>query len=82
MLRADYCGDGVPHTVNGTQINIYDNAGVQADTESWVIDGEWTPDGALCFNNYRGGTMPSCSEKHSTSCGTFTNGALLINERQ
>ena len=82
MLRADYCGDGVSHTVNGTQINLYDNAGVQADTESWLIDGEWGPDGALCFNNYRGSAMPSCSAKHSTSCGSFSSGALLINERQ
>jgi hypothetical protein len=82
MLRADYCGDGTPHTVNGTQINLYDNAGVQADTESWSIDGEWGPDGALCFNNYRGGTMPACSAKFSTSCGSFSSGALLINERQ
>jgi ADYC domain len=83
MLRADYCGDGNPHTVNGTPINIYDNAGVQTDTESWNIDGEWTADGSLCFNNYRGSsTMPSCSQKYSTSCGTFANGALLINERQ
>ncbi len=82
MLRADYCGDGVSHTVNGTPINIYDDVGLQADTESWLIDAEWGPDGARCFNNYRGGTMPSCSAKHSTSCGTFANGALLINERQ
>ena len=82
MLRADYCGDGVAHTVNGTPINIYDNVGVQADTESWQLDGEWTADGALCFNHYRGGSMPSCSAKYSTSCGSFGGGALLINERQ
>src|SRR4029079_7056948 len=37
MLRADYCGDGVPHTITGTLINLYDNAGVQADTESWPV---------------------------------------------
>jgi hypothetical protein len=82
MLRADYCGDGVSHTVTGTPINLYDNAGVQADTESWLLDGEWSPDGALCFNNYRGGSMPSCSTKYSTSCGSFASGALLMNERQ
>ena len=82
MLRADYCGDGVSHTVNGTQINVYDDAGVQADTESWQIDGEWSPDGALCFNHYRGTSLPTCSQKQSTSCGTFANGALLVNERE
>jgi len=81
MLRADYCGDGTPHTVNGTLINLYDNAGVQADTESWAIDAEWGPDGALCLNNYRGGSQPSCyAEKYSASCGSFTSGALLVDE--
>ena len=81
MLRADYCGDGTPHTVNGTPINLYDHAGVQADTESWPVDAEWTPDGARCFNHYRGGDLPSCyEEKFDTSCGSFDNGALLIDE--
>jgi hypothetical protein len=81
MLRADYCGDGTAHTVNGTPINLYDNASIQDDTESWPVDAEWGPDGALCFNNHRGGTVPSCyAQKYSTSCGSFTSGALLIDE--
>ena len=81
MLRADYCGDGVPHTITGTPINLYDNASVQLDTESWPVDAEWTPDGARCFNHNRGGAQPSCyAEKYSASCGTFDNGALLIDE--
>ena len=31
-VRADYCGDGVPHTAlrNGTTINVYDNLNVVA----------------------------------------------------
>jgi len=81
MLRADYCGDGVPHTVNGTPINLYDNASVQVDTESWPVDAEWGPDGALCVNHTRGGTQPSCyAAKYSASCGSFSSGALLVNE--
>jgi hypothetical protein len=81
MLRADYCGDGVSHTVNGTPINLYDNVGVQADTESWPVDAEWSPDGALCVNHTRGTGQPSCyTEKYSEGCGTFANGALLIDE--
>jgi hypothetical protein len=81
MLRADYCGDGVPHTITGTLINLYDDAGVQVDTESWPVDAEWGPDGALCVNHVRGGAQPSCySQKHSESCGSFENGALLIDE--
>ncbi len=82
MLRADYCGDGYSHTVNGTLINLYDDVGVQADTYDWQIDAEWTPDGALCFNHYRGSTeMPACPEKYQpATCGTFGTGALLIDE--
>ncbi|HEY6173432.1 MAG TPA: ADYC domain-containing protein [Kofleriaceae bacterium] len=81
MLRADYCGDGTPHTVNGTPINLYDNVGVQADTESWPVDAEWTPDGALCLNHHRGSDVPSCyADKFDDSCGHFDSGALLIDE--
>jgi ADYC domain len=81
MLRADYCGDGTAHTVNGTPINLYDDAGVQSDTESWPVDAEWGPDGALCVNHVRGGSQPSCySAKYSASCGSFASGALLIDE--
>jgi ADYC domain/Pentapeptide repeats (9 copies) len=81
MLRADYCGDGTAHTVNGTVINLYDNAGVQVDTETWPVDAEWGPEGALCFNQYRGTSQPSChAQRYSTSCGSFSSGALLIDE--
>jgi hypothetical protein len=81
MLRADYCGDGVAHTINGTPINLYDGAGVQADAEQWPVDAEWTPDGALCIDHYRGGVEPPCyAEKSSASCGSFAGGALLIDE--
>jgi hypothetical protein len=81
MLRADYCGDGTAHTVNGTPINLYDNASIQDDTESWPVDAEWGPDGALCLNHHRGGTAPSChAQKYSATCGSFASGALLIDE--
>jgi hypothetical protein len=81
MLRADYCGDGTPHTINGTLINLYDSAGVQADTESWPVDAEWGPDGALCVNRTRGGVQPSCfAQKYTEACGSFSSGALLIDE--
>ncbi len=81
MLRADYCGDGTPHTITGTPINLYDDAGVQLDTEAWPVDAEWGADGALCLNHHRGGAQPSCyADKYSETCGSFTSGALLINE--
>jgi len=81
MLRADYCGDGTPHTITGTPINLYDNAGVQLDTESWPVDAAWGPDGALCVNHTRGGTPPPCyAAKYSATCGDFASGALLVDE--
>jgi len=81
MLRADYCGDGTPYTVTGTPINLYDEAGVQLDTEAWPVDAEWGPDGALCFHHHRGGVQPAChAEKYRASCGSFASGALLIDE--
>ncbi|HEY0137289.1 MAG TPA: ADYC domain-containing protein [Nannocystis sp.] len=53
MARADYCGDGVPHTLNNTPIDVYDrlNPRVQAQASSgkeWKVEAEWGPDGALC----------------------------------
>jgi len=81
MLRADYCGNGTPYTVNGTPINFYDHLGIQNDEAEWPVDGEWTPNGALCLNHHRGLTTPTCyDELYSESCGTFSNGALLVNE--
>lgn len=55
MVRADYCGDGVPHTRNGTQINIWDNLGIQLQTPNtgWALEAEWTPTGAACINHTR-----------------------------
>jgi hypothetical protein len=81
MLRADYCGDGIPHTVDGTLINLYDSAGVQTDEAAWPVDAEWGPDGALCVNHHRGPVPPPCyTEKFSATCGSFATGALLIDE--
>lgn len=57
MARADYCGDGVPHTVNGTLIDVYDGLApqLQAPTylghSSWGVEAEWGPDGATCVGS-------------------------------
>ncbi|MCX4241394.1 ADYC domain-containing protein [Paraliomyxa miuraensis] len=48
-VRADYCGDGTPHTVQGTALQLADPFDINEfsdltkDTESF-----WTPDGATC----------------------------------
>jgi len=90
-LRADYCGDGTPYTVNGTPVNIFDNVGLQFDTADWVPEAEWTPDGATCVSKKKdarfwqvAGAKPSCyphALKPEKSCGTgFTGNTAIITE--
>ena len=90
-MRADYCGDGTPFTVTGTLINIFDDAGIQADTVDWTPEAAWSPDGALCVSKKKGtrfdqivDQLPSCyphAVKPEKSCGTeFTEGAAIITE--
>ncbi len=89
LLRGDYCGTGVPYTVDGTVLNLYDNVGVQFDTEPlWIKEGEWTPNGARCVTNVvttrflaRKLTVPPCVlALVSVSCGSFRSGTYLIDE--
>jgi hypothetical protein len=84
MLRADYCGDGASWTANGTPINLYDDLGIQSDDAAWLVDAEWTANGAICTNNIRDFQpgSPTCVEDlHDPDCGAdFSGGALVINE--
>ena len=52
-VRADYCGDGTPHTVNGVEIHVKDPLGIQKEDLSipHVVEAEWGPGGALCLND-------------------------------
>jgi hypothetical protein len=65
-IRADYCGDGKSYTISGTEINIFDKLGRQADTQSWTLEANWTPDGAVCINKAR--VLTSLSEPDVPSC--------------
>jgi hypothetical protein len=88
MIRADYCGDGRSWTVDGWQINVYDNLGIQVDTEStasWLFEAEWSPNGASCVDEYRvlelvaQGTIPACAaEKINGTCGIAPSSGVLI----
>ncbi len=84
MLRADYCGDGTPNTVDGTLINIYDGIGIQRDTDDWAFEAEWTAAGARCVDRGRIGELPSCAAaKADVTCGAkahFKTGTLLMTE--
>jgi hypothetical protein len=85
-IRADYCGNGRSYTADGTQINIYDNVGLQADAAAWPVDAEWTPAGSRCVHSARAWptqqTLPQCQLTKTSACGTWTSGALIINEYQ
>jgi hypothetical protein len=58
MVRADYAGDGVGHTRDGTFIDISDRLGIQqpgADPPGRVLGFEaaWGADGAVCVRHTR-----------------------------
>jgi hypothetical protein len=60
MVRADYCGDGVPHTENGTAINIWDALGIQTQElgTGMPLEAEWTAEGAACIKHTRWANGP------------------------
>jgi hypothetical protein len=58
MARADYCGDGVTHTQEGTLIDLYDDLGIQQQSPPdllapLVFDAAWTTQGAYCMTKQR-----------------------------
>ena len=65
--RADYCGDGVSHTLNGTLINLWDSLGAPgpilahgSTPPGMTFEAAWDPNGAICLSHARwnlGGTV-------------------------
>ncbi|MCY7324067.1 MAG: hypothetical protein LH660_20265 [Phormidesmis sp. CAN_BIN36] len=55
MVRADYCGTGVAHTQDGTEIDIYDRLGIQkrVNNSGMVFETAWGPDGAVATSRTR-----------------------------
>jgi hypothetical protein len=49
MVPADYCGDGRPHTREGTQIDVYDRLGIQKrePAADMTFEAAWSPHGAV-----------------------------------
>jgi hypothetical protein len=91
MLRADYCGNGTSYTANGKQVDLYDNLGVQSDTQGWDFEAEWTTSGARCLaygldtrvQSSAKQTVACYNAKKSSTCGWRTNfvtGTLLMSE--
>lgn len=63
-LRADYCGDGMATTRDGTPIDITDNLGFESSVMawSWRFEAEWGSDGATCIKNTRWPTIAGDAE--------------------
>jgi hypothetical protein len=85
MLRADYCGDGISHTIDATPVNFYDGFGVRYDSQDWSAEAEWDEEGAICAVTERiSGDAPQCVDwLADADCGDpdhFADGALLISE--
>jgi hypothetical protein len=56
MARADYCGDGSSHTIDGTWIDVFDNLGIQQKTpgvKGMLSEASWSPAGAVCVTKPR-----------------------------
>jgi len=61
LARADYCGNGIPHTRNGTQINVWDNLPSPGPIQhhglltpvGMLFEAGWNTDGAVCLSHSR-----------------------------
>lgn len=91
LARADYCGTGVPWTLDGTAIQIYDQVGVRPDpvTSRMPFEAAWTAAGAACIARPRyaihddaGAIVPTCfaSLPHCASLAEAADlGAMIAN---
>jgi hypothetical protein len=66
MLRADYCGDGMPTTRDGTLVDLADAVGMESPEApaNWVFEAEWGAQGAACVKNTRWLKMPQGTGDH------------------
>jgi hypothetical protein len=75
VVLADYCGDGSPHTRDGTAINIYDRLGIEKRdaNANMVFEAAWSPSGAVYLNEPRrakaADVVAECPERLSNRTG-------------
>lgn len=66
LVTADYGGNSVPHTRNGTHIDIWDDIGIQAsgsrDNPEYAFEAGWTPRGAVCVAKTRWSDLESMDQ--------------------
>ncbi|HEY1549970.1 MAG TPA: ADYC domain-containing protein [Kofleriaceae bacterium] len=88
MLRADYCGDGTPHTFNGWELDVFDAQSIQTATPglNWDFEAHWSGAGAMCMSGARAldliveGDVPTCiAQRLGTACavGNFSDGSVM-----
>jgi hypothetical protein len=56
MVRADYCGDGMPHTFLGTEVGVstpHDPMTVPECTQHGCFEASWSKNGAVCVARTR-----------------------------
>ena len=76
--RADYCGDGVPHTYDGVEIHVLDQLGIQTDEGDYKVEAEWGPDGARCLNAANTRLPDPENACELPACGAaFASGGLI-----
>lgn len=92
MARADYCGDGIGATRDGTPIDLYDVAGIQRPepVSSMTFEAAWNPQGAVCVRRTRLRDVltieqlvkrcPRLAGKTDARCSESFPGALLFNK--
>jgi hypothetical protein len=86
MVRADYCGTGQSHTLNGTPVHVLDALGIQTQSPNtpYAVEAEWGPNGATCLNpgNTRlpnqtiGCNIPTCGASFASG-GLIQSGKLV-----
>ncbi len=85
VLRADYCGDGVTHTVDNLWLNFYDDLKIRIDGDGWNLEAEWDEHGAVCVRALRyPDKAPWCLQQLlDPNCGDkshFQQGTRIISE--
>jgi hypothetical protein len=68
MARADYCGDGVPQTKDGTLVDVWDTEGISRPADAANrrptahFEAAWTARGAVCKDHLRWADQtPACA---------------------
>jgi hypothetical protein len=73
LARADYCGDGITHTEEGTLVDVYDDLGFLTPTPNsgLIFDAAWTSKGAYCIAKERWLSLQNLTTFHCA--GDFVN---------